>query len=131
LVDPLPEERKKNVVWRDSFWLPDEARSVYAKARVLISYEMHSPIIAFTEKVPAIYLKQPTDTRKGQMWRDIGLNDWIFEIDETPASQIGDMVMNIHSNYPDAIKQIEKASTLVTKIQKDTMREVIHSIKNS
>ncbi|MEO6523739.1 MAG: polysaccharide pyruvyl transferase family protein [Mucilaginibacter sp.] len=129
LVDPLPDEIKKNVVWRDSFWLPDEARSIYAKARVLISYEMHSPIIAFTEKVPAIYLKQPTDTRKGQMWRDIGLNDWIFEIDETPASQIANMVSHIHSNYTDAQKQIGIASTLVNKIQRETMHEAIQTIK--
>ena len=33
LVDPLPAEVKKNVVWRDTFWLPDEAASIYSKAR--------------------------------------------------------------------------------------------------
>ena len=28
LVDPLPADVKKNVVWRDTYWLPDEAASV-------------------------------------------------------------------------------------------------------
>ena len=129
LVDPLPPEIKKNVVWRDTFWAPDEAGSVYAQSRMVVSYEMHSPIIAFRENVPAIYLKQPTDTRKGQMWRDIGLKDWIFEIDETPASQIASMVMKIHNEYPKAIKQIEQSKKIVSALQKQTMQEVAHTLK--
>jgi len=32
LVDPLPAEIRKNVVWRDTYWLPDEAASIYSKA---------------------------------------------------------------------------------------------------
>ena len=128
LVDPLPPEIRKNVVWRDTFWAPDEAGSVYAKSRLLVSYEMHSPIIAFTENVPAIYLKQPTDTRKGQMWRDIGLRDWIFEIDETPAAQIANMVMKIHNEYPAALNQIKESKTLARKIQKETMQEIVKTL---
>lgn len=124
LVTPLPEEIKKNIVWRDTFWTPDEAGDIYACARAMVSYEMHSPIIAFTENVPAIYLKQPTDTRKGQMWRDIGLADWIFDIDETPASQISNTVMDIHHDYDGAMKRIHKAKQFVTKLQETTMQTV-------
>ena len=29
LVDPLPADVKPNVIWRDTYWLPDEAASVY------------------------------------------------------------------------------------------------------
>jgi Polysaccharide pyruvyl transferase len=65
LVDPLPEDVKKNVVWREAYWLPDEATSVYNQAKALVSFEMHSPIMAFQTNTPAFYLRQPTDTSKG------------------------------------------------------------------
>ncbi|MGV8091768.1 MAG: polysaccharide pyruvyl transferase family protein [Mangrovibacterium sp.] len=124
LVDPLPADIKKNVVWRDSYWNPDEAGSVYAKARALVSYEMHSPIIAFTERVPSIHLKQPTDTTKGQMWADIGFKDWLFEIDGTSAKEIGDALMKIHHNHPWAVRQIKKAEKFVKACQKSSMETV-------
>jgi hypothetical protein len=124
LVDPLPEEIKKNVIWRDSFWLPDEAASVYAKARAMVSFEPHSPIIAFAQGTPAIHLKQPSDTRKGQMWRDIGLHDWYFLIDETPASQISDTLLQIHNDYPAALATLEKARRYVTTVQKANIKVI-------
>jgi hypothetical protein len=88
LVDPLPAEVKKNVVWRDSFWLPDEAASVYANAQAVISVECHSPLIALHNGTPAFYVRQPTDTCKGQMYRDIGAGEWMFEVDETSGEQL-------------------------------------------
>lgn len=124
LVDPLPDDVKKNVVWRDTYWNPDEAGSVYAKARALVSYEMHSPIIAFTEGTPSIHLKQPTDTTKGQMWRDIGLKDWLFEIDDTSATQIGDALMKIHNNYSWAKKEMRDAENLVKTRQQVSMKVI-------
>ena len=124
LVDPLPEDIKKNVIWRDSFWLTDEAASVFARSRALVSLELHSPIISIAEGIPAIHLKHPTDTRKGQMWRDIGLSDWYFEIDETPASQIANQLMDIHNNYETALEKVAKAQKFVAEKQKSNMKGV-------
>src|SRR5262249_15698934 len=60
LVDPLPDDVKKQVVWRQTFWLPDEAASIYAKAEAVVSVECHSPLIALRNGTPAFYLRQPT-----------------------------------------------------------------------
>jgi polysaccharide pyruvyl transferase WcaK-like protein len=88
LVDPLPADVKKNVIWRDTFWLPDEAASVYAKAVAVVSVECHSPLIAYRNGTPAFYVRQPTDTCKGQMYRDFGAGDWFFEVEETSGEQL-------------------------------------------
>lgn len=39
LLDPLPADVKPNVIWRDTFWLADEACSVYAHAAAVVSME--------------------------------------------------------------------------------------------
>ncbi len=82
LVQPLPEDVRSSVVWRDTYWLPDEAASIYAKASCVVSVECHSPLIALHQGTPIIHLRQPTDTCKGQMYRDIGCSDWLQEVDE-------------------------------------------------
>jgi polysaccharide pyruvyl transferase WcaK-like protein len=124
LVDPLPEDVKKNVVWRETYWLPDEATSVYERARALISLEMHSPIMAFQVNTPAFLIRQPTDTSKGQMWRDVGLSDWIFEVDSTRGEQITERLMAVHTDYPAALKKLAIARAFVKKRQQEMAREV-------
>lgn len=96
LFDPLPDDVKPKVVARPSYWLTDEAASTYARAAVVVSLEMHSPIIALANGTPAIHLRQPTDTRKGQMWRDVGLGDWLFEVEAANGEQIADRLLSLH-----------------------------------
>ena len=88
LVQSLPVEVRDNVVWRDTYWLPDEAASVYAKASCVVSLECHSPLIALHQGTPIIHVRQPTDTCKGQMYRDIGCSDWLQEVDETDGAAL-------------------------------------------
>jgi hypothetical protein len=96
IVDPLPGAVKKNVVWRESFWLPDEAASIYSQAQAVISVECHSPLIALRNGTPAFYVRQPTDTCKGEMYRDFGARDWLFEIDQTTGDQLWTRLAAIH-----------------------------------
>ena len=109
LFDPLPADVKKHVAVLDRYWLTDEAASVYANAAAVVSFEQHSPIIAIANGVPAVLLRQPTDTRKGEMWRDIGLDQWIFEIDDATGPQIARRVLQIARNLPAARKLAAKA----------------------
>lgn len=129
LYDPLPDDIKKNVVWRSSFWLPDEATSVYKNARAMVCCEPHSLIMAVANGIPSIHIKQSTDTRKGQMWRDIGLGDWYFLMDETPASQISHQLFQIHDNYDNALELADKAMSYVESIQKRTMTHLHQILK--
>lgn len=109
LVDPLPEDVRRNVVWRDSYWLPDEAASIYSVAQAVISVECHSPLIAYHSGTPAFYVRQPTDTCKGQMYRDFGAGDWFFEVDETSGAQLWKTLEPL-------VRQPEKGRAAVRKI---------------
>jgi polysaccharide pyruvyl transferase WcaK-like protein len=104
LFDPLPKDVKPSVAVIDRYWLTAEAAGVYAKAAAVVSFEMHSPIIAIANGTPAIHLRQPTDTRKGQMWRDVGLERWLFEIDDTTGKEIADRVTEIAADLKAARK---------------------------
>jgi len=117
LADPLPADIKKNVVWRDSYWLPDEAASVYSKAQAVVSAECHSPLIALHNGTPAFYARQPTDTCKGQMYRDFGAGEWMFEIDETNGAELWSRLSAIHRDPAKAKAKVRAIMTTVDKLQ--------------
>ena len=109
LIDPLPDDVKPHVIRREEYWLPDEAGSVYHRARAVLSFECHSPIIAFAHGTPAIYLRQPQDTIKGQMWYDIGVPKWVFEIEATEGDDVAQRLMDIHEEHDAALVYLDEA----------------------
>ncbi len=130
LVDPLPADVKKNVVWRDTYWLPDEAASIYSKAQAVISVECHSPLIALQTGTPTFYVRQPTDTCKGQMYRDIGANDWFFEVDETNGRELWSRLEAIHKNPAKAKAKVKAIMATVAERQKrmvDVVRQTVNA----
>lgn len=124
LVDPLPADVKRNVVWRDTYWLPDEAASIYAEALAVISLECHSPLIALRNGTPTFYLRQPTDTCKGQMYRDIGAHDWFFEIDETDGAQLWSRLEAIQRDPAAARAKVKTIMDGVGRVQRRMVETV-------
>jgi len=118
LIDPLPEDVKPYIVKR-GYWLPDEAASVYAKAHTVLSFECHSPIIAAANGTPMFYLRQPEDTIKGQMYYDLGFNDWTFEINQTTGKQITDRLREIWKDYDKAKAKLTVSMNKVDEIYKE------------
>jgi hypothetical protein len=126
LFDPLPADVKPNVVWRDTYWLPDEAASIYAKALAVVSMECHSPLIAYHQGTPAIHVRQPTDTCKGQMYADIGAGEWLFEVEETDGQQLWSRLAVIHRDPASARAKVRQIMSTVDRLQRrmvDAVRE--------
>ena len=121
LIDRLPEDVRSHVVWRDTYWLPDEAASIYARAQAVVSLDCHSPIIAAANGTPAFYVRQPTDTCKGQMYHDLGLDDWIFEIEQTSGAELWARLEKILSNPADAR---ELPRTVMNRVEQHQQRMV-------
>lgn len=112
IIDPLPDDVKPFVLKR-GYWFPDEAASVYAKAFAVLSFECHSPIIALRNSTPAFYLRQPEDTIKGQMYYDLGLNDWVFEIEQSQGNQIAERLMYLFTNSYETSKILMNLNTAI------------------
>jgi len=122
LYDPLPDDVKKKVVWRDTYWLTDEAISTYVRSAGLFGIEMHSPIMCVANGIPAIVCRFREQTSKGFMWRDIGLGEWFFDLD-SPAdvARITPAVLDMIRNPEKAQAKVKKAMNLVDSIFTKTM----------
>jgi len=128
LIDPLPADVKPFVIKR-GYWLPDEAASVYAKARSVVSFECHSPIIAAANNVPFFYLRQPEDTIKGQMYYDLGFNNWIFEIDKTTGKQLAYALRNQWKNKRASKSYLKKGMSNIDNMYRQRCDAMVATIK--
>ena len=102
------------MVWRENFWLTDEAISAYRRSAGLFGHEMHSPIMCIGNGIPAIVCRWAEQTSKGYMWRDIGLNDWLFDIDkEEELERVASTVLAMAKDPAGSKAKAEKAREVV------------------
>ncbi|GAB3978179.1 polysaccharide pyruvyl transferase family protein [Spirosoma terrae] len=122
LYDKLPDDVKAKVVWRDRYWLTDEAVSTYIRSAGLFGLEMHSPIMCIGNGIPAIVGRFAEQTSKGAMWKDIGLGDWLFDFDkEEDIARYAPTVLEMAKNPKAAKAKAAKARKYVEQRQRETM----------
>ncbi len=116
--DKLPTDVRERVVCRDTFWLADEAISTFVLSAGLFGLEMHSPIMCIANGVPAIVGRFAEQSTKGFMWRDIGLNDWLFDFDQ-PGSvqQYPRAVLNMVTDRETSRRRVARAQGVVRDLQ--------------
>jgi polysaccharide pyruvyl transferase WcaK-like protein len=133
LLDKLPDDVKPKVVWREKFWLTDEALSTYLKSAGLFGLEMHSPIMCIGNGIPAIVGRFAEQTSKGFMWQDIGLGDWLFDFDkEEDLPKLTPAVLSMINDPAAAKAKVAKAGDFVQQRQRETMatiRETLFGLK--
>ncbi|WP_077921841.1 polysaccharide pyruvyl transferase family protein [Spirosoma sp. 209] len=123
LYDPLPDDVKQKVVWRDTFWLTDEALSVYIRSAGLFCNEQHSPIMCIANGIPAIVCRYAEQTSKGIMWKDIGLSDWLFDLDvDKEIEGIVPAVLALATQPKTARNKAQEARKVVLARQRETMQ---------
>ena len=109
VYEKLPADVQARCVLKRDYWITDEALQVYEASHSLVSMEMHSPIMYTSLGKPALLLRQAEDTWKGQMWRDTGLQSWMFELNMTGADEICECIDSIVKDYGKACAKAEKA----------------------
>jgi hypothetical protein len=79
-----------------------------------------------TERL-AIVCRWEEQTSKGIMWRDIGLGEWLFNLDE--ATEISGIVPAVLAKDPAAAKaKAMKAKSFVLQRQYKTMQALANSL---
>jgi len=124
ILDKLPADVKPFVVNRDPFWNVDEAASVYAQAIAVVSMEPHSCIIALAVGTPTMHLASPRHGLKRWMFRDIGLSEWLFDIDADPASQFTAALLKIDAKPALAKSKVNRAMHTVNTRSQEMMGEL-------
>lgn len=121
LLPRLPATVSKHVRLRGSFWNADEAVSVYSRARAVFGVEPHSLIMALTSGVPIVHARPLRHGRKGWMFRDIGLGDWLFNIDQADPATIAATVVAHHTDHERATARAKAAMEVVRRHQRAGM----------
>jgi polysaccharide pyruvyl transferase WcaK-like protein len=109
----LPPEIQSHVVNLEYFWNVDEAASVFARAHTIVCHEPHSPIIALANGTPIIHTYSEFHSPKCWMFKDIGLPEWLLEMDETPVEKMAETLFAIDSDYAGAQAKVKKAMAYV------------------
>lgn len=128
IIDQQPDDVKPFLVHRDKFWNADEALSVYKRARVVVGMEPHSLIMALAAGVPVIHTCPFTFGKKGWMFRDIGLGDWLFDVDKDPADAMTKTLLTIDSDNKAARAKAAAGMDFVKKRQRETMEVLKRSL---
>ncbi len=122
LYDPLPDDVKRQTVWRPDYWLTGEAISTYVRSAGLFGNEMHSPILCIGQGIPAIVCRWAEQTSKGLMWRDIGLGEWLFDFDhEEDVARLPAAVLALARDPVAAREKAADARRFVQRRQQETM----------
>ena len=120
LLDKLPEDVRARCVWRENYWLTDEALSTYRRSAGLFGHEMHSPIMCIGSGIPAIVCRWAEQTSKGIMWRDIGLGEWLFDLDqESDLARVADSVLAMAKDPAAAKAKAAKGRAFVEQRQRE------------
>jgi polysaccharide pyruvyl transferase WcaK-like protein len=129
LVEKLPTDVRRSVVWRENYWMPDEAASVYAQSLCVVGVEPHSLIMSLAAGTPVMHVRQPTDTFKGHMFRDIGLGDWLFDIEEADGARLASMLEKITRDPAASRARVRTAMNGVEKLQQRMIAAVRTAIR--
>jgi polysaccharide pyruvyl transferase WcaK-like protein len=122
IYDKLPADVRPRVVWREKFWLTDEALSTYRRSSGIFGLEMHSPIMCIGNGIPAIVCRFEEQTSKGFMWRDIGLGDWLFDMDKADeVARLTPTVLSLVKDPQGAQTKVAQAAKVVEERQRITM----------
>ncbi len=116
LIDPMPADVKPFLKLRRTFWLPDEALSVFLASRTMFNMEPHGNIMALANGLPCLHCYDWAFGRKAQMFDDIGLGEWAFHLATATPGQMAAALLAVHRDYAAAQRKREAAMRTVERL---------------
>ncbi len=112
IYDRLPVDIRENVVHMAEWWNMDMACSIFRFAHTVVNVEPHSCIMALANGTPIIHFFSPQHGLKAWMFRDIGLPEWLIDIDREPATTAIEALMGIYDDYDRALAKVREGHVL-------------------
>ncbi len=129
LQEPLPAKYKSFVHHYDKFWMPCLATSIYQRAHSVITMDHHSAIMALSAGTPTLHPRDPMAGRKGQIYPDLELGDWLFDINRTEASDIQPALDELINRPQHARDRVSHAMHMVNQMQTQVMKTIRHTMQ--
>jgi polysaccharide pyruvyl transferase WcaK-like protein len=127
-IDPMPDDVKPLMKLRKTFWLPDEALSVFLASRTMFNMEPHGNIMALANGLPCLHAFDWAFGKKAQMFADIGLGDWAFHLATATPRQMGDALLGIHRDYAAAQRKRNEGMAVVEQKTREGFAVVRRSL---
>jgi polysaccharide pyruvyl transferase WcaK-like protein len=124
VFEKLSEPARKYVRYEPEYWMPDEAASVYAVARMVVSMEMHSVILALAAGTPALHPYFKEAGLKQWMMRDLGAPEWLIDQDEVNPAAIANVMVGVYKDWDGAKSKAARVRETSRDHHKRMMGEV-------
>jgi len=124
LFDVLAPETQRHCVYMDEFWTTEQAYSIYRDARIVVSMEMHTIIMAINVGTPVLHPPFAECGRKRQMVADAGLPDWVCDLDQITAQDLADKALAIHRDYPAAEALLRPVMPRLEQRARETIAQI-------
>jgi hypothetical protein len=125
---PLPDDVRPRIILRDKWWMTDEAASIYARAFAVLSLDCHSPLIAYANGTPAVYVRQPQDEQKAHMYCDFGMSDWLMPIEETNGGAMAERMLEIYRDPKAAGDYLAQGMSRIAELHAATLEQALAAI---
>ena len=122
-----PAAREKCVCIQE-FGTPEQASSLYRRARFVAGH-MHSMMLALAVETPVLHIQFAEAGRKAWMIDDIGLGDWLLDIDEASSEELVDAALKIHENHDASVERVRAVLPMVEKLATGVIGEVERRLK--
>ena len=124
VYDALPDDVRRQCVLQRTWWSPDLALGVYRHSRCVCGIEMHSQVMAAGNGIPAVVLRHSGFGSKSDMWRTIGLGDWLLDIDDPEAGDRAcEIVGSILDDPEAAALKLKRARRIVDAAERNAMEQ--------
>ena len=128
VYDRLPPKLRARCVPLETLWSPDLALGIYRASRGVFGVEMHSQVMAAGSGIPAVLLRHPQFGAKSEMWKTIGLSDWLADSEQPDyCARAEAAAMDILSDPDGAAKKLRNARRIIDRAAADALRKTFRS----
>lgn len=124
VYDRLPPKLRTRCVPLETLWSPDLALGIYRASRGVFGVEMHSQVMAAGSGIPAVLLRHPQFGTKSEMWKTIGLSDWLADSEQPDyCARAEAAAMDILSDPDGAAKKLRNARRIIDRAAADALHK--------